>query len=374
MSEGLLVGLDQLNQIELLPDGLVKVGAGARLFELNAALDAAGRALPILGTVTAQTVAGAVSTGTHGSSLRHGNLASLVHGLKLVDHAGRLRELGQDDPDLPAARVGLGAFGVLTELTLKTVPAFRLQEVLLPLRWEEAIERLPSLVEDFEYVKLWWMPHTDEALVFHYTRTDAAPTVPALSRNVDEKLINGVVFTALLAVSRFLPAMAPLLNRLVQAVYFRPQSRVAPSFEALTAAMPPIHHEVEHSIPLVDTVPALRELRGMIEREGIRVNFPVEARFGPADDAWMSPSFGRASCHLGTYIGESPDYKRYFAGCTERLRALGGRPHWGKELHIDPDTVRRLYPRAAEFGDRVRTWDPTGRFSNPFLRRILGPP
>ena len=371
LTDQLAVSLDRLSGLTRVDGHRVTVRAGTRLRDLNRLLAEHGLAMPILGSVDPQAVAGAVSTGTHGSSRVHGNLASIVRGLRLVTGTGEVLDVREGDPRLDALRVGLGATGILSELTLEVVPAFHLREVATPMPIREAIERVDELSRSAEFVKLWWLPHTGQAIVFAADRTEAPSTFSPWGRWVDEHLINRFLFRGILAASRLAPGLTPSLNRVVGAAYFRRQERVGRSHEVFHLAMPPVHRETEYAIPVEHTQQALTELVDWVQRDRLHVNFIAEVRFVRADDGWMSPAHGHDVCQLGAYMANNPDLDTYFAGFERRMLDLGGRPHWGKEFAASGPTVRARYPRSAEWVELVRTLDPDRVFRNPFTSRLL---
>src|SRR5712692_2389008 len=266
-TEGVLVSLDGLSRVIEIEGDRVTVEAGIRLDALNQTLAGRGLALGVLGSIARQSIAGAISTGTHGSGPRHGSLASLVCGLRLLLADGSVRDLGASDDLFDAARVSLGALGIITRVTLQCEPAFRLEELAAPLPFDEAAAQIPQLVRDEAYVKLWWLPHTGVVQVFRYRRTEADSSFRALQRWVDDRIVNRLVFAALLRLGRAAPSWIPRLNALVRAAYFRTTRKVARSDQALTIAMPPVHQEVEYAIPLEHAPAALRRVRALIERE-----------------------------------------------------------------------------------------------------------
>src|SRR5712692_7617000 len=219
-TEGVLVSLDGLSRVIEIEGDRVTVEAGIRLDALN------------------QTLAD-----------------------------GSVRDLGASDDLFDAARVSLGALGIITRVTLQCEPAFRLEELAAPLPFDEAAAQIPQLVRDEAYVKLWWLPHTDVVQVFRYRRTEADSSFRALQRWVDDRIVNRLVFAALLRLGRAAPSWIPRLNALVRAAYFRTTRKVARSDQALTIAMPPVHQEVEYAIPLEHAPAALRRVRALIERE-----------------------------------------------------------------------------------------------------------
>lgn len=370
----ILVSLDRLNSVlEIDRQTLrITVEAGMRLRDLNEHLANAGLALSILGSVTAQSIAGALSTGTHGSSLVHGNLASCVTGVRLITGTGEVLELTETDDRLNGVRVGLGACGILTRVTLQVEPAFRLHEIQETLTWTQALDRVLELARREEYVKLWWLPHTEKVQVFRYQRTTAPTTFKPWLRWVDEHLINRWIFEGLLRFGALFPSLIPTLNALVGVVYFAGRETVGRSDLVLSIAMPAVHRETEYAIPLEHTREALERLRSLIESQQFLVNFVVEARFVKGDSSWMSPAYGQDVCQLGAYMANSRGIDAYFEGFAAFMKAMGGRPHWGKEFSATTDEIQQIWPKYQQFKQLVKSLDPTGVFRNAFLDKVLG--
>lgn len=369
------VELSRLRGVVAIDDGgspSITIRAGTRLEEITAALDARGLAMPILGSIAKQTIAGAIATGTHGSSLRYGNLASLVTALRLVTAQGEVLDLVEGDPRLAAARVHLGALGVVSQVTLRVTRAFTLAEEREPMPIGRVIEELDVIAGSAEYVKLWWLPSTGKVVVFRYHRTDERPRHSQLWSFVDEKVVNRAVFEgALRLVGRF-PRATGALNGAVASTYLRPGRRVARSDRAFNLAMPPNHREAEWAFGMASAPRALAELADTIERSRLRVNFPCEIRFVQRDDAWLSPAYERDACHIGIYQAESPDLAAYFAAGARIAARHDARPHWGKELPWGREELAPRYPKLAAFTQLAETLDPVGIFENDFTIRVLG--
>ncbi len=366
------VTLDGLAGVIARDDRTVTVRAGTRLKHLNAALAAEGYALPIVGSIAEQSIAGAIATGTHGSSLVHGNLASLVERVRLVDGRGTAHDIGAGDPRLEAARVHLGALGVLTELTLRIMPAFRLAETIeaIPVRAMPA--QLEAIAKSAEYVKVWWMPHTRTAHVFRCERTEDAPSLkpnPVRQRWIDDRIMHPFVFPAVLRVG-LLPGLTPRICAVVAKTFVQPR-RVGVSTLMLSTPMPFRHRETECAVPMARAGEAVERTLHAIERDKLVVNFPVEIRFVRGDAAWMSPAYGGDTCQIGAYCW-GPRAPAYFAAFWREMRALDARPHWGKELDHTADEVRALWPRAKEFCTLRDELDPDRVFASEFHTRTLG--
>ncbi|MCA9570474.1 MAG: hypothetical protein KC656_21675, partial [Myxococcales bacterium] len=172
-----------------------------------------------------------------------------------------------------------------------------------------------------------------------------------------------------LALARSRPSLVPALNRLVGRAYFRPARQVAPSHRVFNIAMPPVHQECEYAIPLEAARDAMRELIPFVRAH--RVDFVLEVRFVAADTGWLSPAHGRDSCQIGAYMGDSADRAAYFRGFEDRMLALDGRPHWGKQFEAPMRTVLARYPKADAWLELREALDPDGRFAGPFVRRML---
>jgi L-gulonolactone oxidase len=354
---------------------LVTVRAGTRLRDLSAALLAHGWTLPIVGSIQAQTVAGAIATGTHGSSLVHGNLATLVHSLRLVDGRGEVVTLDQEDPRLDGARVHLGALGAVTEVVLRIEPAFRLrQEVVhVPVREVDVVEAARSA----EYAKVWWLPGTTHAQVVRYTRTEEAITRRPSSRTlrwVDDNVMHRALFPLLVRGQHRFPRSTPGTNQRLMRAYLGPALQVAQSSLLLNTPMPMRHRETEASVPLDQAQEAYGRVVDLVLGERLAANFPFEVRFVRGDRNWLSPAYGPGACQIGAYTTDGPDRERYFAGFWERMAGLDARPHWGKELHHTAAQLAPLYHRWADFLELRDELDPERVFDNGFLRQVLGQP
>ncbi|MGN6413566.1 D-arabinono-1,4-lactone oxidase [Flexivirga sp.] len=367
------VSLDNLRGIVTHDDSTVTVLAGTRLSDLSAALAQRGLALPILGSIANQSVAGAIATGTHGSSLAHPNLSGLVSGMRLIDGTGAVRDLDEHDELLDAARVHLGALGIITRVRLQVVPAFHLRERIEWLPVDQVAAALPEISTSAEFTKVWWMPHTPRALVFRYERVSAPRTVlpVLLDRFVDEKLLHHGALPLVYAAQNRRPGWVPAWNRVAGRTLRKP-SRTGPSPMIFSTPMPVRHTETEAAVPLASGGAAWDAAVRTVDVSGARVNFITELRFVKGDHGWLSPAYGEDVVQLGAYTAVGGDRDRYFAEFWRRMRDLGARPHWGKELDHRAPELRALFPRFADFVAVRDAFDPDRMFANPFLDRVLG--
>lgn len=356
--------------------GRITVGGGTTIAATAGLAHRFGLALTNLGDIDHQTVAGAIGTGTHGTGAAFGPIASQVVGLQLVTPGGDVLELGEDDPLLPAARVSLGALGVVTAVTLQCVPAFGLAA-------EERAEPLASVVEGFgdrvaaaDHFEFYWFPGTELALTKTNVRVpvdEAGPHASRLRRLVDDELLSNGLFELTCRLGRAAPALVPALNRLAARTVAE-RSYSAASHEVFVSPRRVRFAESEWAVPLERLPEAFTAFRAALERSGLRISFPVEVRATAADDsAWLSTSAGRATGYIAVHCYARDVQREYFRIAERVFTGFDGRPHWGKLHTRDAAALRERYPRFDDFLAVRRRLDPGGLLRNPHLDRILGP-
>jgi L-gulonolactone oxidase len=355
----------------------VKVQAGIRLEALSSAMRACGLAFPVLGTVKFQSIAGAISTATHGTGLRFGSVSSLVTELELITASGEVLRCSRDEnPDVfAAARCGLGALGLISTVTLQCEPAFCLQSVERRENLASTLQDLDRLLQSNDHFKLWWFPHTQTCLTFEQNRTTAARSRSSLQRWWSDIAVrNGLVqplMLACIAAPRITPAAVRFFTGLTaQRVEFIDHS--AEVFYHPTYIR---HWETEYSIPRQHAAEAVARLAAWVNTHAsLRVNMPVDVRFVRGEDIWLSPAEGRDSVYIGVLQHRRLPYEEYFRGFEALMDGYGGRPHWGKMHTKSAAELRRLYPRFDDFLSLRERLDPCGMFLNSYLQRVLGAP
>ncbi|MFI1809069.1 D-arabinono-1,4-lactone oxidase [Streptomyces sp. NPDC020422] len=367
-----LAGLESVDRAT----GLVTVGAGMPLWRLNPLLAEHGLALEILGDIDRQTVSGAISTGTHGSGTRFGGIATQVRALELVLADGTPVSCSADErPELfAAARVGIGALGVLTRVTLQCVPLFALHARDEAKPVEETLARLHELADANAHFEFFWFPHSTTTLTRSFSRLPGdAPLAPIgeFSRRLDET-VSGPGFDLLNRLGTRVPALVrPIARFAARAMSAREWTDL--SYKVFASVRDVRFHEGEFAVPREHAVDALREIKRWIDRNDERVSFPLEVRFAAPDDIWLSTAYGRESCYIAFHQYHRMPHERYFRACEEILGSFGGRPHWGKMHQLDAAALRPRYPRFDDFTAVRDEHDPTGVFANAYLDRVLGP-
>lgn len=355
----------------------VVVRAGTPLYELNAELDRFGLALTNLGDIDTQTLAGALATGTHGTGLRYGGMPTQVHALEIVLADGTVTHCSAtENPELfAAARIGLGALGVITEVTLQCEPAFALdaQEYAEPV--EQVLDRLDEYVSTNDYFEFYWFPHGRNAMVKRNNRLPAGATprpMHPVRHWFEFDLMENAALGAVCRTARLAPGLTAPLNRLCSALVSR-RSYSDRSYRVLTTRRAVRFLECEYAFPL----PALRdvfdELRAAVRTLPYGIMIPAEVRVAAEDDVWLSGAYGRTTAYLSVQQYVGLDYREYFELFESIAARVGGRPHWGKFHTQSVDTLLARYPRLGDFRAVRAKVDPTGLFESPHLSHVIGP-
>lgn len=376
-TDGVQVRLDALAGLRRVDpvSRRVTVGGGTAIADLNLLLAGHGLALPNLGDIDRQTIAGAISTGTHGSGNRLGGLATQVRGLTMVTGTGEvLRCSTEEHPHLlAAAALGLGALGVIVEVVLQAVPSFLL-------RAEEGSATLPEVLASWtdwtaanDHVDLHWFPHTDWVLTKRNNRTDGPPQPTSTWRYLvdDELLANGVLGLINEVGTRW-PRLQPRINQLAGRA-LSPRTFVDHSAAVFVSPRRVRFSECEYAIPRASLVPVVTELRRWIDSHDERIGIPVEIRSAAADDLWLSTGYQRENAYVAVHHYWRKDPTRYFAAFEAIVAEHGGRPHWGKLHTLDANRLRELYPRFDDLLAVRDRLDPHRVFTNRHLDRVLGP-
>ena len=355
--------------------GLVEVGAGTVLADLNEELAGLDLAMENLGDIDRQTIAGAISTGTHGTGARLRNISAQVEGLELVLADGSIRRLSAaTDPELlRAARVGIGALGAIATVTLRCVPAFTLARADTPRPREQVLDSFQEEADANDHFELFTFPYADNALVLERNRTGA----PARPRGRAGAFLNDVVLEnwalgALSATGRRFPAAIPSLARLADRV--ASGSRTVDRSDRVFANERRVRFtEMEYGVPREHGPEAARRVIEWVRANRYPVFFPIEMRVAAADDALLSPSYERDTAYIAVHQYRGMEWRPYFEAVEEIMDGYGGRPHWGKRHFQTATTLAPRYPAWAEFQRARDELDPGHAFANEYAERVLGP-
>jgi L-gulono-1,4-lactone dehydrogenase len=402
--------------------GLVTAEAGCPLRVLNAELLARGLSLANMGDIQVQTVAGAIQTGTHGTGRDIGGMAAQVADLELVLADGTIVTCSADAREAPApsrnapasfesapassgdapapsrnapaspgpapvspalaglppglfdaARVGLGAFGILTAVTFRVVPSFLLEAREEPMRWSEVISRLDELTSANEHFEFYWFPHTEGCLTKRNNRSAGPPRPLSRMRYLlDDEFLSNTVFGATCRLGHLVPAAIKPVNA-VAGRALGSRIYVDAAYRVFTSPRRVRFKEQEYAIPRESLADVLAEVRALFARRDWRISFPIEVRVTPGDDPWLSTAYRRDSAYIAIHVFHASPHQEYFRDVEAVMIAAGGRPHWGKMHTVGAEYLRQAYPKHGDFVALRDELDPERRFGNAYLAQVLGP-
>jgi L-gulonolactone oxidase len=355
--------------------GRVTVEPGITLQRLGAELAARGLALHNQGDIDAQTLGGATATATHGTGVRYRNLSAGIAALRLVTAAGDVLELSPErDPDaFLAARVSVGALGVVSAITLRCVPRFTLHRHDAPLPLAETLDRLDEHVDGNDHFEFWVFPYTRTALTRTCRRSAEEPSPsPAWRRRLQEDVLENRLLELVCRTGRAVPRAVPRLNRLASAAMSASEVEDH-SHNVFPTQRRVRFNEMEYAIPREHAREAVERSLDAIERRRLPIAFPLEVRFAAGDDALLSTAHERETCYIAAHQYRGMEFETCFRAVEAIMDDYGGRPHWGKRHYQTAATLAERYPEWERFQAVRARLDPVGVFTNDYVRRVLGP-
>lgn len=352
-----------------------RFAAGTALHRIPKMLARHGLAMTVLGDSDRLSLAGAIATGTHGTGQRFGGLATQVVAATLVTADGEVLTVDEDNEPalLPAVALGLGALGVLVDVTLQCVPAFAVRSVERSEPLHGVLDALDARIDGADHFGFSWFPHTDLALTTTSARLPhpaQTQSLPPATRWIRDLGLTGAAPAALGAVGRMLPPLVPRINGL------RARRWGDRDFSDASHRVFPRPHrvrfqEVEYAVPRERLAAAFAGIRALIAERGWRIESPVEVRTAAADDLWLSPATGRDTGYLAVTRHWRAAAGEYFEAVEQIMLDHGGRPHWGTMHTLDAARLRDRYPRFDDFVAVRDRLDPRRVFANPYLDRVL---
>ncbi len=386
MSDEELVCLDRLNAIKNIDyeNQTVVVKAGVTIYDLSQSLAKYGLALPNLGSISAQTISGAMATATHGTGLSYGVMPTIIEEITLVNGKGEIIKISQDENSqlFNAAKCHLGSLGLITEYKLKVTESFDLEVKEQPQTLAAVFEKLPESLKSDHY-RFWYLPHADMAWEWNATRklpeniTVKKNFLQRLEDWYQQQLIGYYAFEFLLYLASYNQNLIPAINRwYAKQMFSKPKYSQGDSLSQFNFDCLFKQRVNEWAIPLEYTVQAIEEIRSLIQKKNYKAHLPIEVRFVKGDDIWLSPCQGRDSCYIGI-IGYMPygkyiDCQDYFDDYEKIMISFDGRPHWAKRFGPDAEKLAKIYPHWNDFQEVRHQLDPENRFGNSYSDRVLG--
>ncbi len=368
-TDGHLVVLDRLAGLTSYEADSLQAtfGAGTRLSAIGPALETVGQGPLIMPDIDRQTLAGAISTGTHGSALELHSLSGNVTRLRLVTATGEVMEASEStDPDFfRAVCVSLGALGIITEVTLQNRASYRLKAREWVQRIDEVLDGFEESAASHRHFEMFPLTHSDYAMVLAIDETDEPIDNPPLTP--EDEAAFGEAMRSWMAIAP--RDRRPLINALAEQI--EPSERVDASYRILSNVRSNRFNEMEYAVPREVGAQCVREVLDTIAGNGIDVVFPLEYRYVRGDDLWLSMDAGGDRAAISVHRTASEDYRPLFDAVEPIFWKYGGRPHWGKVHSLGYAELTKLYPRFDDFKALREKLDPEGRLLNPYLRKLF---
>jgi FAD/FMN-containing dehydrogenase len=375
-SGDVLVNTDNLNRIIKIDKvaNTATIQAGAKLEHLNVQLWDEGFAFKNIGSIARQSLAGAISTGTHGSGINFQLLASMVRSFKMVTGNGDLIELERekDKERFHTALVSMGMLGIITEMTIDVDPKFQLHEKSGIMDFDEVCDNILDWVNEHNHIKMWWFPHTDKMMVYRYNRTYEPVNDTWFRQKLMDEWVSVYFYRMMLWWGNRKPSRRQFINDKILTPFLADVDRIERSYKVFNVPEPPIHRETEWAFDINLTPTVLREYRKMVEQRGHYINFIQEIRFVKGDEHALSPCYGRDSVYVGCYNADNNGWNELLSDFEEYVgKPYQGRPHWGKEFKVGAEYLKNAYPKWDEFQQLRAELDPNGQFRNSMLEGLF---
>ncbi|MDB5281367.1 MAG: hypothetical protein JWO06_442, partial [Bacteroidota bacterium] len=333
-----LLNLDHYNKVLQLDKEKrqLQVQPGIKLWQINEYLDNHGLALQNLGSISKQSLAGAISTGTHGTGINYQILGSQIEEFSLIKADGEKLVIHKERDKVlfNKALVNLGCLGIISEITLNVVPAFNLRDQTTVENFDTVIDKLDELISGTDHFKLWWFPHIEEVVVYRYTRTEEPVNDSRFRQWLMDEILSVNAYRLLLKIGSLNRDWRRNINRVLVQKFISPLDRIEKSYKVFNVPEPPLHRETEWAFDIKVAKDLLRQYKKMINASAHRINFLQEIRFSKGDDYVLSPAYGRDTLWLGAYNADNFGWEELLSDFEQLAKQYKGRPHWGKESRL----------------------------------------
>ncbi|GGG72900.1 D-arabinono-1,4-lactone oxidase [Paenibacillus radicis (ex Gao et al. 2016)] len=373
-SDDILLSLDRMQGLVSvdLDAAVATVWGGTKLRLLGELLFEQGLAQENLGDIDVQSIAGAISTGTHGTGRAYGNLSTQIIGLTIVTGRGDVVECTPEShPEwFKAMQISLGVLGVIVQVKLKLQSAYKLEYVSSRMPLKSCLAQLSELAESNRHFEFYWFPYAEPCQIKRMNLTDQEVTNRKAWEHFSDVWIENKLFGLLSEFSRKLPSSSAAISRLSASQV--PVGRKVNYSHRLFATQRLVRfNEMEYNLPAEAIGEVIEEMREELARGRYRVHFPVECRYAKGDDIWLSPAYGRDSAYIAVHMYKGMPHEAYFAAMERIFLRYGGRPHWGKMHTLQAVQFKELYPKWEAFGAVRETLDPDRILLNDRMQHLF---
>jgi len=366
-----LIDLKHMNQLLSVDHKALTAtfAAGVNIRQLTTELWQHGLALANQGDINHQTLAGAISTGTHGTGMNFGSLSSFVTALEFVDGTGQVQNIDTTMPDdlIYAAQIQLGTFGILTKITVQCEKRFVLRDVRQIYTLEDCLQRIDDQIKSQRHVEFFWFPYSKLAQIKALNVVDLPNPRSKIAAFFNDEIVERYLYSGLCEMTKKIRPMAKHTSRLCGSLM--PTSDYADwSYRVFPSSRKVRFTEMEYAVPLVAGIDCFNTIKDMIHSKKMRVFFPLEYRVAAADKAWLSPFYDRPSAIISLHVFKGIEQDRFFAEAEAIFRSFHGRPHWGKIHKLSAEQISSLYPKWKDFSNLRKKYDPENIFLNEMLQ------
>ncbi len=342
----------------------VEIPAGMKLWQINEFLDSKNLALQNLGSIDQQSIAGAISTGTHGTGLKFSCLASQCTEFTFLDGKGNIHNIYRENPHFYGLLVSFGTLGMILKLKIQVVPSYQIQENTFTCKWENAIENFETWISEYDHFKLWWLPPASELVVYAMKRTQNPIQESNIQNFWREKVLSVWFYRLFVKIGNVYPKLRPRINQFLTSQMSKPYQRTNKSYKIFKVPEPPKHRETEWAFPLWNYKKILTNYFQRYSNTHFTFNFIQEIRISKSDNFWLSPSYERDSLWLGIYNHWDSQWYELLNDFQSFALEYQGRPHWGKEFDTSNFDINQAYPKLNNYYDLKKIYDPEKKFHN----------
>lgn len=372
-TDSILIALDNWGGVIERNDNIVSVKAGSNIKTLGEDLFNLGLAQENLGDIDVQSIAGAVSTGTHGTGVEFGNLATQVDEITFINAKGEKITCSesQNHDIFKAAQVSLGSLGIITRMKLRCIPKYVLELKNKKNNLTDCLSKLDQYNKENRNFEFYYFPYTETVQMKISNVTDGEPQESGFMGYLNDIVLENGLFKFFSEISRLVPSQSKRVSKMVGA-FVGESKRNTWSHRVYATSRLVRFTEMEYNIPKDSFEECMLEIKKKIDDTQYDLHFPIECRFVKGDDIWMSPAYQRDSAYLAIHMYKGMPYEQYFKDMEAIFKKYDGRPHWGKMHFQTPDSLKELYPKWDEFHAIRKEMDPKGIFMNDYLKGIFG--
>lgn len=364
-----LISLDDLSGVIHVDEAKSQstLWSGTRLYDLGALLEPYNQALMNQGDIDQQSIAGAVSTGTHGTGIDLHCLSGYVEAFELLSATGELLTCSreQNSEIFEAGRVSLGAFGVFTKITMQNRPRYKLKESIHLAPVEESIDAFLELKNKHRHIEFFIFPFTNR-LIFK----TLDETTDEINPRKESKPSEDILLKWCCEISRRFPFITPYLQKLV-GIFVQPSCFVDWSSQIFATPRLTKFNEMEYQVPLEHGVACIKEVIATFKKHAINAFFPIEFRVVKADDIWLSPFYQQDCISISVHQYHKQDPYRVFDLIEPIFKKYQARPHWAKMHQLRHQDLKACYPKWDDFLALRQELDPSRKFLNPYLEQLF---